>query len=167
MQKRDWAHRGEPFSKRHANKIVYVPWSGCHIWIGALAKHGYGNVDDGTGTGKTTYAHRASYVERYGEIGDGLVICHKCDVKCCVNPDHLFAGTQAENVADMVAKKRTSSGEKRNKKLKNEDVIYIRKNPFRFSQRKLAEMFGVNQCTISEIVSMKIWRHDAILADAA
>lgn len=83
----------------------YVDKSGdCWIWTGARYPAGYGAFGP-KGTGAMG-AHRYSWMLAHGEIPDGLSVLHKCDVRCCVNPAHLFLGTQKDNIADMVAKGR-------------------------------------------------------------
>lgn len=83
-----------------------VPESGCWLWNGWVRSDGYGEVSTKAFDG---FAHRASFTMFYGKIPAGLHICHKCDVKLCVNPRHLFVGTQADNMHDMDSKGRRKS----------------------------------------------------------
>src|SRR6478609_2944250 len=76
---------------------------GCWEWRGARTAAGYGEIHKG---GKQRLAHGLSYERFVGPIPPGNVICHRCDNPGCVRPDHLFAGTQADNMVDMYAKGR-------------------------------------------------------------
>lgn len=82
-----------------------IPFSGCWIWTGALDGRGYGQM--ATTNGKSPKkAHRVSYELFNGAIPDGLVVRHKCDIPCCVNPWHLEIGTQKDNMQDASARGR-------------------------------------------------------------
>lgn len=80
--------------------------TGCWLFKGFITGHGYGRV--GT-SGKNLLAHRIVFDRLVKPIPKGLMICHKCDVRNCVNPDHLFLGTARDNVHDMIAKGRNAS----------------------------------------------------------
>jgi hypothetical protein len=84
---------------------VYYSLDGCHYWLASINKKGYGNfrINKSRSMGK---AHRASYVLYKGEIPKGMQVLHRCDNPSCVNPNHLFLGTNSDNVADKVAKNR-------------------------------------------------------------
>lgn len=77
--------------------------TGCIEWTGRKDKDGYGLYKV---KGKYKAAHRVSYQQSFGEIAPGLLVCHTCDVRNCVNPDHLFLGTNLDNINDMLKKGR-------------------------------------------------------------
>jgi len=116
-----------------------------------LDKYGYGKFT----VGKTCKsAHRISYELFKGPIEDNKYVLHECDNRACVNPDHLWLGTNNENMMDMVEKERQSS------KLNITDVVSIRKMWQQgYPQKKIAELFKIAQCTISLIVNGKKWKH--------
>jgi hypothetical protein len=78
--------------------------TGCWIWFGARSERGYGKM--GTNRGPTVRAHRVSYEKYIGPIPEDKNVLHKCDVRDCVNPKHLFLGTNKDNTQDMLAKGR-------------------------------------------------------------
>src|ERR1700761_773896 len=84
-----------------------VDENGCWIWNGAVSGNGYG-INTRAGKGKRM--HREYYTHFKGPIPEGMHVCHRCDVPRCVNPDHLFLGTNADNMADKVAKGRQTRG---------------------------------------------------------
>jgi HNH endonuclease len=126
-------------------------WNGirCHEWTGWIAPNGYGQFRF---EGKTQYAHRVSWIFANGPLKDGLFALHRCDNRCCVNPLHLFAGTRADNTADMLGKKRQAKGFRLPQtRLSEKDVEDIRQS--RELQQTLADRYGVVQSHISLIKS--------------
>jgi hypothetical protein len=145
------------FAKHLALRTIPEPNSGCLLWTGGQSQKGYGAY---LTKKKWTLAHRASWEHHRGPIPAGLFVCHKCDVRLCVNPDHLFLGTGADNVADMDAKGRRAmrKGEAHPlAKLTNSAVVAIRADTR--SIRRIAASFGVSSTAIRDIKNRKSWGH--------
>ena len=134
--------------------------SGCWLWIGGI-QHGYGEFS--LYHGRMIKAHRFSYELAHGPIPDGMCICHKCDVCNCVNPSHLFLGTQADNVKDMNTKGRAISlrGEQNpNAKLTENDVREIRRlRGSGMEHDAIGKMFNVSSQLSCSISVRKSWKH--------
>jgi len=121
----------------------------CWLWGGPVS-HGYA-------THHGRRVHRLTYAMAYGPIPDGMGIFHHCDTPLCIRPDHLFAGTQADNIADKVAKGRQAQGERNGKvKLKVEQVRYIRSSPK--SGAVLARELGIAVSTACRIKNGTTWK---------
>lgn len=132
----------------------------CWEWTGAKT-HGYGNLRLNY---KSTRAHRLSWELTYGEIPEGASVLHKCDNPGCVRPNHLFIGTQQDNIRDAYKKGRMvdNSGEKGGmSKLTENKINTIRKMYAvgNISQKVLGRLFGVGQYQISRIVNKLRWKH--------
>lgn len=148
-------------------KIEQLFWAGvkktdgCWLWTGYINPKGYGEF-----TRRHIRVHRFSWELANGPIPEGLNVLHHCDNPPCVRPDHLFLGTQNDNVQDMVTKGRNRPGRllgeaATNHKLTNGDVINIRvllKSGAK-SVISLAKEFGVNRCTIYSIKNGRTWKH--------
>lgn len=168
----------QPVEGRFWEKVDKTPGHGpkgdCWIWTAATGGFGYGRI--GTRESSSEQAHRVSYRLAYGEIPTGLCVLHRCDNPPCVNPTHLFAGTKADNTADMCAKGRNRTGDQHplrlhpelvprgearaHSKLTATQVVSIRSH---FAdgvlKAELARQFGVDFMTIHSIVNRKTWTH--------
>lgn len=131
---------------------------GCWNWTGRVLWNGYGTLWNNGGT--DVYAHRLSWEMHNGPIPDGLYVLHRCDNRRCVRPDHLLLGTNADNFADMRAKRRHAKGTMLPQaKLDDDKVREIRKLAGLTSQGAMARRFGVGQGQIAKVIARKAWRH--------
>lgn len=156
------------------SKIDRIPISGCWLWTSSIMANGYGQIGY---KGKNAYAHRVSWILHNGPIDNGEFVLHRCDVRCCVNPSHLFLGSSKDNMRDMISKGRQNFNWKKGKppnnkgkrssiarekhgmaKLTENDVAEIRR---RYSlgetQKSLGVEYGVIQPHISRIVRNENW----------
>lgn len=136
------------------SKVQITP--GCWIWLGSKDPCGYGRFKGPAGES----AHRNSYFYFIGEIPHGMQICHRCDNPECVNPDHLFAGSNQDNVDDKISKGRHPRGEKSaTAKINFKTVSEIRsryiKGSKNYGTRGLARIYGISHRVIWSIVANK------------
>ena len=131
---------------------------GCWLWHGATAK-GYGQLSAGERHQLVT-AHRVAWTAAHGRIPDGLCVLHRCDVRSCANPDHLFLGTVTDNRDDAVAKGRQAKGERNGRaKLTAESVRAIRTAVEHNTLVSVAERFGVSVRAVRFIMLRETWAH--------
>ncbi len=133
--------------------------NGCWLWIASCDPDGYGRFYH---LGGLRRAPRVSWALTNGSIPKGLCVLHHCDNPPCVNPTHLFLGTNADNTRDAARKGRMHPGESNGShKLTKEEVLEIREEYAYgdMTQRELADAYGVSQPQISVIVNRKRWKH--------
>ena len=146
--------RTTPIKERLLSKVV-VSETGCHLFTGSLSVNGYGLIWE---NGSHSAAHRVAYRLCVGPLTDDDIICHRCDVRNCVNPDHLFKGTREQNNLDMRQKDRHSRGARSpHAKLTSDQVDFILSSTA--SDTEIAKRFGVNQSTIWRIRNGQRWKH--------
>lgn len=141
----------------------------CWEWLGAKTPNGYGTFR--SPAGKMIGSHRMAYILEHGGVPDGLLVCHKCDNRSCVNPQHLFVGTHKDNYWDSRNKRRAALGanlnhpeqvgeKNHNSKLTRDVVVKIRKlYASGMSQAAIARKLGVSRLNIWNIVHYKSWTH--------
>jgi hypothetical protein len=147
----------ENLLQRFNKKWEPEPYSGCWLWTAAA---GSGDRYGRFMLPPNRLAHRVSWQIYKGKIPNGMCVLHSCDTALCVNPDHLFLGTQAENLEDCRRKKRAKPrrGEHHpHARLTDEAVREIRASPL--GARRLARKFGVYPSTIWYVKTQRRWRH--------
>ena len=150
VSSRNITNKKTPIELFYKNTIIPENTDDCWIWkCNKTSRYGVIKVDS-----KPKLVHRFSYEYFNGPIPNEMYICHHCDTTKCVNPKHLFLGTQADNIKDCHSKRRNQ------KKLNDEQVIYIIKL---IKQNKnnieIAKEFNVTKTTIKAIRNFKTWRH--------
>lgn len=145
--------------------------TGCMEWQRSIDAYGYGV---GRMVGKNVKAHRIAYLVFIGDIPEKLFVCHRCDNRKCVNPEHLFLGTNRENMLDAARKGRLSSGESHSRrkketcqrgsrhykaKITESDVLEILEKRKSRSAPSVAAEYGISDGTIYRIEAGKVWTH--------
>jgi hypothetical protein len=164
--RKTWFGRGKncgmTVEERFWEKVDKTNPDGCWIWVGARSGNRAGLF------AITKYnriiPYRFSYELKYGKIPEGLFACHKCDNGLCVNPDHIFIGSQTDNMRDMSEKDRshhTHGADLHRGCLTDNDIREIRKfyHDQKLSTRKIAQMYGVGKTTIEQILNGITWAH--------
>lgn len=156
----EWSEEGR--KRAFMARVEFEPNTGCLLWSGAPGAGGYGVVGI---DGRYYKAHRVSWAIHHGVMPPSdMKVCHSCDTPPCVNPDHLWLGTQADNVADMMAKHRNGQKPRFGSTnsmavLDEERVCEIRSllKLANFTQRDIAKSYGVSPMTISRIAHHQLW----------
>lgn len=150
--------KGEPLLVRFERYYIPEPNSGCWLWIGA-GNGRYGSLAGEDGR-TTEPAHRISWKLFNGHLSKGINVLHRCDVTWCVNPDHLFLGTQADNVADMCRKGRHHKlcGEDMPWSKLTESVVRLIHDDSR-SYSVIAKHYGISPGMAWFIKKEKVWKH--------
>lgn len=131
----------------------------CWHWIAHKYKNGYGRMNVGK---KQCLSHRFSWVLYGNNLQTGRVICHRCDNRDCVNPEHLFQGTQSDNLNDMKEKGRSCFGEKNGMAKLPIRYVKLIRIIHRFGDFKISEIadfFNVSKSCVQSIVSRSKWKH--------
>lgn len=145
------------FKERFEEKVDRNSPNGCWHWISAFTLNGYGII---WRNGKNAFAHRVAYELHRGPILKDMYVCHSCDNKKCVNPDHLFLGTAQDNAIDREQKGRGALqfGENNPRsKLSFQDVSEIRALAGNLLQKDIAIIYGVSREAIGKVLRGERW----------
>ncbi len=150
-------HTAQSLRETLENRSERIPESGCQIWLGAVDVWGYGiiHVRD-----KVLKTHRLSWEFHRGEIPAGLFVLHRCDIPCCISPNHLFLGTLVDNSQDCLKKGRNADtrGTKNGRaKLSVSDVLAIRTDCR--PRKQIAAQYGISLALIQKIKHRDNWTH--------
>lgn len=132
----------------------------CWEWLAYKNKKGYGKFS--LYHGCMIYATRISYIYYYGDIDSQLNLCHHCDNPGCVNPNHLFLGTQYDNLQDMVNKNRSCKGSKNNTNLTESDIIQMLMDIFNNKYHNRSEIllkYNISRTALYNILNGRTWTH--------
>lgn len=152
-----------PRSKASPAEVEERFWSrtlagadGCRLWLGARNLQGYGKLSV---EGRFVAAHRFAWERTNGSIPSGMFVLHRCDTPACVEPEHLFLGTAADNTHDMLNKGREARGTRvGGAKLNDAAVDAIRNAAVAgFPQKVIANLYGITQPHVSNLVHGKRW----------
>lgn len=151
--------------EKFMSSVYPEPNTGCWLWGGLSTADGYGVfkpkiIKDIL---KTPTAHRVSYLFFKGDFEKSLCVLHSCDNPACVNPDHLWLGTQIENIRDRTVKGRSARQGPRGERapmsvLKKHQIPEILSLKGKVRQLEIAKQFGVSQSTIHHVLSGKTWK---------
>ena len=160
--------RNRRLAARSRRDLVETFWAnvektdGCWLWTGNLNRDGYGQINRNH---TTVRAHRLSWEIHRGLIPDGLRVLHNCpggDNPGCVNPAHLFLGTDADNTADMVAKGRQSRGERQGAAKLTDAAVRAMRAEYATGTttlNALANKYGIHLQNVFQIIKRKAWKH--------
>lgn len=149
-----------PLADRFWSKVLKTET--CWLWQAGLNSNGYGRFQYFNRThrrgsrGRDLYAHRVSWMLTHGELPDTMKVLHRCDTPACVRPDHLFLGTQADNVADCISKSRKTKPPIVSN-LTADNIRDIRSDPRK--HHIIGADYGLKRMAIFDIKHKKTWSH--------
>lgn len=155
---RSWSRKHRPLAERFWEKVEVRAPHECWPWLAATKQGGYGKIADDSG--RIQLAHRIAYRLAFGDIPPDRVVCHRCDNPGCVNPQHLFVGTQAENLRDMRIKRRGNPPRgSRHPEARLDEALAARVRADVRSHRRIAKDYGIGKSTVGMIKAGATWTH--------
>lgn len=156
----------KPLEERFWPKVDKRGLDDCWEWTGCRVTYGYGQIRQGRRCGRKLLSHRVSWELHNSTIPTGMYVCHSCDNPPCVNPRHLFLGTNKDNQEDARRKGRRIFGERSpHAKLTDRKVIRMRRiRKTGLSQEKIAAMFSISLSQTQKILKGEKWKHVPMIA---
>lgn len=150
----------QPVSVRIAALTSPEPNTGCWLWAGQVDDHGYAVLKMPRGPGRSGAPRRVARLV-LEPIAPSLCACHRCDNPLCVNPDHLYRGTRADNMHDMARRGRSTRGERSKAAKMSEDGVRWLREQYEGgrTQADLARELGLDQSTVSKAITGDNWGH--------
>lgn len=131
-----------------------VATTGCWLWNGSPDSDGYGRLRV---NGETMRVHRLSYALHNGDLPSNMAVCHSCDTPLCVNPDHLWLGSNEDNIADRTQKRRSAAGSRNGYARLTEESVRAIRSETGVPVEDLAERFGVSIGAVYKVRSRQTW----------
>jgi hypothetical protein len=141
--------------ERFTEKYAIEPVSGCWLWCAGMSTTGYGSFSV---NGRPDHAHRASWILHHGPIPPDLFVCHRCDVRKCVNPDHLWLGTHQQNITDMVEKGRNPRGTQHKRASLTEEQVRFIRTHIHWTYARIATHLGVSWSAVGRVARGERYR---------
>lgn len=154
----------QPLTERIERHSIPEPNSGCWLWTGTIGPNGYGTMGIGGNRklgGKTRGVHQVAWMAYRGEIPAGLFVCHHCDMKTCVNPDHLYVAPHAKNMEDAGSRKRMRFGKEHHAAILNRGLVIAFRDMARvgFTASQIAARFGFSRSNVRHVLTGYVWSH--------
>jgi hypothetical protein len=153
------SQRNISLQEKFDSRYIPEPNSGCWLWLATLGNEGYGQIV--AFNKRVSLAHRLSWELHTGEDPGEFKVCHRCDNRICVNPEHLFLGSDAENVADKVNKNRHAKGIKIHNAVLNDGIVRDMRRDWCSGETvaSISRKYGFSHSATRSAVNRITWKH--------